>query len=80
MKNKKEEPPMFSIPESFLEQLYEFSGGVDKYKGIFLAYCDEYGSPNMYCRYDSIVVDLGLEKAITDYFKNSQNKKINNDL
>lgn len=75
---KKENPdlPKFAIPENFLEQLYEFSGGADKYKGILLAYCDEYGTPNIYTKYDSTIVDFGLIHAMEDYIQHFKTEQV----
>ena len=47
MKEKEEEALEFSIPENFIEQLYELSGSADKYKGIILALCSERGEPTI---------------------------------
>jgi hypothetical protein len=67
----KEEEIEFSIPDNFIDQLYEFSGGVDKYKGLILAVCTENGSPTIYSKYDSSIVELGLKKSIRDFVSNS---------
>lgn len=64
-----EENIEFSIPDNFIEKLYEFSGGADKYKGIILAVCTENGSPTIYSKYDSSIVELGLKKAVEDFIK-----------
>jgi hypothetical protein len=63
----KEENIEFSIPDNFIEKIYEFSGGADKYKGIILAVCTENGSPTIYSKFDSSIVELGLKKAVSDY-------------
>jgi len=63
----KEDNVEFSIPDNFIEKLYEFSGGADKYKGIILAVCTENGSPTIYSKFDSSIVELGLKKAVSDY-------------
>jgi hypothetical protein len=65
-----EDEPQFSIPEPFIEKLYEFSGGAEKYKGIVLAICSENGNPMIYSKFDSAIVELGLKKAIEDFIKN----------
>lgn len=66
----KEEDLEFSIPDNFIEQLYEFSGDVDKYKGMILVICSEKGSPTIYSKYDSSIVELGLKKAVLDFVNN----------
>ena len=62
----------FNIPQNFLEQLYEFSGGANKYKGMVIALCSERGSPIVYSKFESPIMELGLKKAIEDYI-NDQN-------
>jgi len=63
----KEENIEFCIPDNFIEKIYEFSGGADKYKGIILAVCTENGSPTIYSKFDSSIVELGLKKAVSYY-------------
>ena len=65
----KEENIEFSIPDNFIEKLYEFSGGAEKYKGIILAVCTENGSPTIYSKYESSIIELGLKKAVEDFIK-----------
>lgn len=62
----------FSIPENFLQKIYEFSGGADNYKGMILIMCNEKGDPNIYTQYDSTVVELGLKSAFSNFLKNKQ--------
>jgi len=64
---KEQENIEFSIPDNFIEKIYEFSGGADKYKGMILAVCTETGSPTVYSKYDSSIVELGLKKAVSDF-------------
>ena len=65
MSNKDETE--FSIPENFIKQLYEFSGGADKNKGIIIALCSEKGTPTIYSRHESLIIELGLKKALEDF-------------
>jgi len=69
----KEEELEFTIPENFIEQLYEFSGGADKYKGIILALCSERGAPTIYSKYGSTIVELGLQSALSDFVSRESN-------
>lgn len=64
--------PSFSIPESFIEKLYEFSGGAEQYKGIILAICSENGNPMIYSKFDSVIVELGLKKSLEDFLDNEE--------
>jgi hypothetical protein len=75
MSRKEEENIEFCIPESFIEKIYELSGGVDKNKGLILALCIESGTPTIYSRHDSVVVELGLKKALSDYLKETAQKQ-----
>ena len=59
------------MPSNFIEQIYELSGNADKYKGVLLAYVSEDGSPVIYCKYDSQVVEFGVRKALEKYLQNS---------
>lgn len=59
--------PQFVLPESFLNQLFEFSGSTDGNRGFFLAFVDQSGSPMVYTKSDSAIIDMGLRKAVEKY-------------
>ena len=63
--------PEFNIPQNYLEQLYEFSGGADKYKGMIIALCSENGAPLVYSKYESPIIELGLRKAVEDFLRDN---------
>ena len=71
LNNKIKEIPQFEMPSNFIEQIYELSGNADKYKGVLLAYVSEDGTPVIYCKYDSQVVEFGMRKALEKYLQNS---------
>jgi hypothetical protein len=62
-----EEQPEFTIPESLVNKLYELSGDSDKYKGLIIACVSEKGYPMIYARFESVITELGLKKALADY-------------
>jgi hypothetical protein len=62
-----EEQPEFTIPESLVNKLYELSGDADKYKGLIIACVSEKGYPMIYARFESVITELGLKKALVDY-------------
>jgi hypothetical protein len=62
-----EEQPEFTIPESLVNKLYELSGDSDKYKGLIIACVSEKGYPMIYTRFESVITELGLKKALVDY-------------
>lgn len=74
-KNKIKEIPQFEMPLNFIEQIYELSGNADKYKGVLLAYVSEDGTPLIYCKYDSQVVEFGMRKALEKYLQNSDDSE-----
>lgn len=65
------EQPEFSIPENLVNKLYEFSGDSDKYKGVIIACVTEKGQPLIYSRFDSMITELGLRKAVMDFLEKS---------
>lgn len=79
--NQDEDAPEFELPENLLEKLYELSGGSDKYKGFILCNCSENGSPTIFSKFDSTVVELGLRKTLEQWLlSNESNKEDYNDL
>lgn len=57
----------FVFPNNLLEQLYELSGGSDKYKGFIFCACNPDGSPQIFTRFDSMVTSLGMKRALDQY-------------
>ena len=58
----------FQIPDSFLEQLFEFTGNAeDQSKGFLLCYTDQNGSPMILSKVGTQVVEMGLRKALEKY-------------
>jgi hypothetical protein len=62
-----DEQPEFSIPDSLVNKLYELSGDSDKYKGLIIAVVSEKGCPMIYSRFESVITELGLKKAMSDF-------------
>jgi hypothetical protein len=59
--------PDFTIPETFLNQLYEFTGGEDIGKGFILSFVDDSGRALVFNNSSSQIVDMGLRKALEKY-------------
>ena len=58
----------FQIPETFLEQLFEFTGNADdQSKGFMLCYTDQYGNPMILSKVGTQIVEMGLRKALEKY-------------
>lgn len=59
--------PYFHIPEDFLGQLYDFTGGIEAGSGFVLSYVDDRGRALVYSRTSSQIVEMGLRKALETY-------------
>jgi hypothetical protein len=60
--------PSFKLPPSLIEKLYEFTGDAhDSSKGILIAYTDQKGSPMIYTKCGSPIIDMGIRKALEKY-------------
>ena len=59
--------PEFALPESFLDQLFEFTGSSNANKGFVLVYTDQNGRPMVYSRTDSQIIEMGLRKSMEKY-------------
>jgi hypothetical protein len=68
-----DEQPEFNIPESLVNKLYELSGDSDKYKALIIACISEKGCPIIYSRFDSVITELGLKKAVSDFLIKGEN-------
>tara|TARA_X000001036_G_C20692602_1_gene809926 strand:+ start:1647 stop:1913 length:267 start_codon:yes stop_codon:yes gene_type:complete len=64
--------PNFVLPESFLNQLFEFSGSTDGNRGFMLAFVNQSGSPMVYAKADSQIIEFGLRKAVEKYIIESE--------
>jgi hypothetical protein len=66
--------PSFQMPEDLLEKLYEFTGGSNDYsKGFLLVHTDQSGSPMIYAKYGSQIIDMGIRKALEQYLIGIEN-------
>lgn len=66
--------PQFQIPQDLLEKLYEFTGNSsDSSKGFLMAYTDQNGSPMIFCRAGSQIVEMGIRKALEKYLIEIEN-------
>ena len=60
--------PIFQIPDSFLEKLYEFTGGAeDSSKGFLICYADQNGNPMVLTKAGNQIIEMGLRKALEKY-------------
>lgn len=58
----------FQIPDRFLDQLFEFSGGQDdSAKGFMLCFVDQTGNPTILTRASSQIIEMGMRKALEKY-------------
>ena len=64
--------PKFEIPEATLTQFFELTGGPESHKGFVLAYVNEDGSPVIFSKSDSQIVEMGLHKALEQFLEESR--------
>ena len=75
-----EDIPNFQIPESFLDQLYEFTGNSEGSSGYVLTYVDDKGGALVYSRSSSQIVEMGLRKALEKYLIELEEGEISFDI
>lgn len=68
----------FQIPQKVFDDLYEFSGDKDKFKGFIIAICDEKGDPLVCTSADSQLTENGLLKCLEDYIDTLRNSEHEN--
>jgi len=60
--------PLFQLPESFLDKMFELTGnGDEQNRGFVLSYVAHDGRPMVYARADSQIIEMGLRKALEKY-------------
>lgn len=57
----------FSIPESFLDKMYEFTGDGSDTGGFIIAYVNQEGQVVINCKIGSQIVEMGLRKALETF-------------
>ena len=67
-----EELTPFTIPESTLLQLFELTGDADSHKGFILAYVNEEGSPVIFSKTASQIVEMGLHRALDQFISEAK--------
>ena len=65
----------FSLPTEMVDNLYELSGGPDKYKGVIIAVSSESGKPLVYTKFDCGMTELALVKTLEDYIRSMQEER-----
>ena len=60
--------PLFQLPESFLNKMFELTGnGDEKNRGFVLSYVAHDGRPMVYSRSETQIIEMGLRKALERY-------------
>lgn len=67
--------PEFKVPKNFLDQLFELSGTGDN-KGFVLCFVTQQGSPMIYTKTSSQIIEMGCRKALEEYLKDSEDSQI----
>jgi len=66
----------FSLPESMLSQLFEFSGSSGGDSGFILSYVNQEGLPAVITKASSPIVEMGLRKALEQYLEHISSQEI----
>ena len=77
MNLEEQEDSEFSLPTEMVDNLYELSGGSDRYKGVIIAVSSENGKPLVYSKFDCGMTELALTKTLEDYLDNMQQERGN---
>ncbi|HCT55310.1 MAG TPA: hypothetical protein DF712_22930 [Balneola sp.] len=75
MNLEEEENNEFSLPTEMVDNLYELSGGSDRYKGVIMAVSSENGKPLVYSKFDCGMTELALVKTLEDYLRDMQDER-----
>ena len=59
--------PEFKMPTKMLDKVYELSGSHEVGKGLLLGYLTQDGSPIIFLKTNSKIVEMGLRKAMESY-------------
>lgn len=57
----------FTIPQTFLERLYDFTGSSENDRGFCLAYVNQSGQVMIMQKAESQIIDLGLRKGLEKF-------------
>ena len=61
----------FTVPESFLDKMFEFTGNGND-GGFILAYVNQDGKPMIQCKISSQIIEMGLRKALERFLQDME--------
>jgi hypothetical protein len=61
----------FSVPESFLDKMFEFTGNGEE-GGFILAYVNQDGKAMIQCKISSQIIEMGLRKALERFLEDME--------
>lgn len=59
----------FNLPESILQQLFEFTGSTSGDSGFILSFVNQDGLPSVITKTTSPIIEMGLRKALEQYLE-----------
>jgi hypothetical protein len=74
MQEEKEDftsPQAFTVPESFLDKMFEFTGNGEE-GGFILAYVNQDGKAMIQCKISSQIIEMGLRKALERFLQDME--------
>ena len=72
-------PAAFTVPESFLDKMFEFTGNGED-GGFILAYVNQEGKAMIQCKISSQIIEMGLRKAVEQYLEQSEQTDIDSSI
>ena len=72
MKFDPEGLPEFKMPTNLLDKVFDLSGDREVGKGVLVAYLTQDGSPVIYMKTNSKIVEMGLRKAMESYLEEAE--------
>jgi len=64
-------PAAFTVPESFLDKMFEFTGNGED-GGFILAYVNQEGKAMIQCKISSQIIEMGLRKALERFLQDME--------
>tara|TARA_Y100001951_G_scaffold103099_1_gene111184 strand:+ start:2897 stop:3166 length:270 start_codon:yes stop_codon:yes gene_type:complete len=64
-------PKAFTVPESFLDKMFEFTGNGEE-GGFILAYVNQDGKAMIQCKISSQIIEMGLRKALERFLQDME--------
>jgi hypothetical protein len=69
--------PEFQMPLKLMDKIYEFSGNSKVGKGVLIVYLSQDGSPVIFNKSNSKIIEMGVRKAVETYLEGAEVESLN---